>query len=47
MIAAPAYLCLIEIAVVLMALQALVINRLVGIDYPFWSHHQNSTLPGS
>jgi CBS-domain-containing membrane protein len=36
-ITAPAHLCLIEIAVALMAMQALAINRLAGIDYPIWS----------
>jgi hypothetical protein len=33
------HLCVIEIAVALMAPQALGVNRLAGIDYPFWSQH--------
>lgn len=33
----PFYLLVIEIAVGLLTLQAIVINRLAGIDYPFWS----------
>jgi CBS-domain-containing membrane protein len=36
-ITSPAHLCAIEVAVALMALQALAVNRLAGIDYPFWS----------
>jgi CBS-domain-containing membrane protein len=36
-ITTPAHLCVIEAAVALMALQALAVNRLAGIDYPFWS----------
>jgi CBS-domain-containing membrane protein len=34
-----AHVCLIEIAVALMVLQALGVNRLAGIDYPLWSGH--------
>ncbi len=33
----PIYLVIIEIAVVLMLVQAVVINRLAGLDYPFWA----------
>ncbi|HJZ86694.1 MAG TPA: HPP family protein [Polyangia bacterium] len=33
----PLYLLGIEIAVVLLALQAIVINRLAGLDYPLWA----------
>jgi len=33
----PLYLLVIEIAVVSMVLQAIVINRLAGLDYPFWA----------
>jgi CBS-domain-containing membrane protein len=33
----PFYLLIIEVAVALMALQAVVINRLAGLDYPFWA----------
>ncbi len=36
-ITSPAHLVTIEAAVALMALQALAINRLAGIDYPPWS----------
>jgi CBS-domain-containing membrane protein len=36
-ITAPAHLCAIEVAVALLALQALAVNRLAGIDYPLWS----------
>jgi CBS-domain-containing membrane protein len=38
-ITTPAYLCIIEIAMALMVLQALAVNRLAGIDYPLWSKH--------
>ena len=37
-ITTPVHLCEIELAVTLLALQALCVNRLVGIDYPVWSH---------
>lgn len=33
----PYYLCLIEVAVVLLTLQAIAINRLAGLDYPLWA----------
>lgn len=33
----PFYLAVIEIAVIALTLQAIVINRLAGLDYPFWS----------
>ena len=33
----PFYLVIIEVAVVLLALQAIVINRLAGLDYPLWA----------
>src|SRR5690349_11638821 len=36
-ITAPAHLCVIEAAVALMALQALAVHRLAGVDYPLWS----------
>ena len=36
-ITAPAHLAAIEAAVALMVLQAVVLNRLAGIDYPLWS----------
>lgn len=33
----PLYLIVIEIAVALLVVQAIVINRLAGLDYPFWA----------
>lgn len=33
----PFYLLIIEVAVGLLALQAIVINRLAGLDYPLWA----------
>lgn len=36
-ITTPLHLCAIELAVAFMALQALGVNRLAGIDYPWWS----------
>lgn len=33
----PYYLLVIEVAVALLAFQAIVINRLAGVDYPFWA----------
>jgi CBS-domain-containing membrane protein len=36
-ITAPRHLFTIEVAVALLTLQALVINRLVGLNYPLWS----------
>jgi CBS-domain-containing membrane protein len=36
----PVYLLIIEVAVVLLTLQAIVINRLAGIDYPIWSKRE-------
>lgn len=41
-LAKPEYLAVIEIAVVLLAVQAFVINRLAGLPYPFW---QSNTPP--
>ncbi len=35
-LAKPEYLLIIEIAVVLLAAQAFVINRLAGLQYPIW-----------
>jgi CBS domain-containing membrane protein len=32
----PSYLALIEVAVVVLTLQAIAINRLAGLDYPLW-----------
>jgi len=42
-ITTPAYLAVIEMAVALVVLQAFVINRLAGIDYPLWSKPSNTT----
>ena len=33
----PTYLLLIEVAVALLTLQAIAINRLAGLDYPLWT----------
>jgi CBS-domain-containing membrane protein len=44
-ITAPAHLVAIEAAVGLMALQALVVNRLAGIDYPLWSPRPAALSP--
>ncbi len=35
----PAQLVILMIAVVLLTIQAIVINRIAGIDYPLWSPH--------
>ena len=43
-ITTPAHLGIIELAVALLVLQALAVNRLAGIDYPLWSNHRS--LPG-
>ena len=37
------YLVIIEIAVVLLAAQAFVINRLAGLQYPIWRSHPPRT----
>jgi hypothetical protein len=34
----PAYLVVLEAAVALLVVQAIVINRLTGARYPLWSH---------
>ena len=36
-ITTPAHLGIIELAVALLVLKALALNRLAGIDYPLWS----------
>lgn len=36
----PTYLLLIELAVALLTLQAIAINRLAGLDYPLWARRQ-------
>jgi CBS-domain-containing membrane protein len=38
-ISRPQDLVIIEVAVVLLTLQALLINRLAGLPYPLWRHH--------
>jgi CBS-domain-containing membrane protein len=45
-ITTPAHPAVIEIAVALMALQALGVNRLAGVDYPLWSRHAPPPGPG-
>lgn len=41
-ISEPKHLLIIEAAVVLLALQAFVINRLVGVPYPVWHEHEGT-----
>lgn len=41
----PFHLLVIEVAVALLVLQAIAINRLAGIDYPLWSPRQPKKLP--
>lgn len=41
-ITAPLHLLVIEIAVVMLTLQAIVINRHAGIDYPTWALREKS-----
>ena len=36
-VATPLHLLIIELAVVVLALQAIVMNRLAGVDYPIWA----------
>jgi CBS-domain-containing membrane protein len=36
-VTSPLHLLIIEIAVALLVVQAIVLNRLAGIDYPFWA----------
>lgn len=43
----PWHLVIIEIAVVLLTLQALVLNRLAGLDYPLWGGPNEKPLPPS
>jgi hypothetical protein len=42
-LAKPEYLVIIEIAVVLLAAQAFIINRLAGLRYPIWWSHSPRT----
>ena len=37
LLTSPAYLLVIEVAVALLAIQAIAINRLAGLDYPLWA----------
>jgi hypothetical protein len=39
----PSYLVLIEVAVALLTLQAIAINRLAGLEYPWWAKRQSAT----
>lgn len=41
----PSYLAIIELAVALLALQAIVINRLAGLDYPLWAKRREPPTP--
>mgnify|MGYP001161961236 FL=1 len=36
-ITAPVHLLIIELAVVVLAIQAIVVNRVAGVDYPVWA----------
>ncbi|HEX6838131.1 MAG TPA: HPP family protein [Polyangia bacterium] len=40
----PFYLVVIEVAVVLLCLQAIAINRLAGLDYPLWARRTPPTI---
>ncbi len=42
-LAKPEYLVIIEIAVILLAAQAFIINRLAGLQYPIWRNHSPRT----
>ena len=43
----PFYLVVIEVAVVLLCLQAIAINRLAGLDYPLWARRTPPTIANS
>jgi CBS-domain-containing membrane protein len=43
----PSYLLVIEIAVALLTLQAIAINRAAGIDYPLWASKTKPALPAA
>jgi CBS-domain-containing membrane protein len=43
----PFYLLVIELAVVLLCLQAIAINRLAGLDYPLWARRSPPTIANS
>ncbi len=38
----PAHLAIIEVAVAVLALQAIAINRLAGLDYPLWARRRSA-----
>ena len=40
-ITAPVHLLVIELAVVVLAIQAIVVNRLAGVDYPIWARRRS------
>jgi CBS domain-containing membrane protein len=42
----PTYLLLIEIAVVILTIQAFAINRVAGLDYPLWAKRVSGPSPG-
>jgi CBS-domain-containing membrane protein len=41
----PAYLIVLEIAVGLLVLQGIFINRAAGLDYPLWAKHAGGDVP--
>lgn len=41
----PFHLLVIEIAVAILTLQAIAINRLAGIDYPLWALRDDAPRP--
>jgi CBS domain-containing membrane protein len=43
MVTEPFHLLVIEIAVAILTLQAIAINRLAGIDYPYWALRDSPT----
>lgn len=44
-ISRPEYLLVIEAAVILLVIQAVIINRLMGLPYPLWSAHPPHLTP--
>jgi CBS domain-containing membrane protein len=45
MVTKPTYLLVIEIAVALLTVQSIAINRLAGIDYPLWAKRESDDQP--
>ncbi len=45
MVTGPFRLLIVEVAVVLLTVQALVINRLAGVDYPYWEKGAAKIFP--